>query len=130
MTALMTRTQLCRLSLAICLAAFLSCGAASAKVMLVPKWSQFERSFKSSIDYQYPLQQCTLRVSFVSPGGETNTVFGFWDGNKTWRVRFSPDQPGRWTYHTSCSDFANRNLDDQTGEFLCTSIVGQSSFAQ
>jgi hypothetical protein len=108
----------------------LSARAASAKVTLVAKWGRFDQSFKSSIHYENPFQQCTLRVTFVSPSHETNEVFGFWDGGKIWRVRFSPDQPGRWTYRTACSDLANERLNDQTGEFLCTSPTGQSSFAQ
>ena len=128
MSALITRARFCRLGLAFCLAALLSCGSAFAKVILVPKWGLFEQSFNSWVDYQYPLQQCTLRVSFTSPNGETNTVYGFWDGEKTWRVRFSPNQPGRWTYRTSCSDLANQHLNEQTGEFLCTSGYWRQSF--
>jgi len=130
MTAFIKRARFSGFGLAICLAALLSGGSAFAKIIVVPKWGRFEQSFKSGIDYQYPLQQCTLRVTFTSPGGETNTVFGFWDGDKTWRVRFSPDQPGRWTYHTSCSDLANQRLNDQTGDFLCTAVIGDSRFAQ
>jgi hypothetical protein len=114
--------------LTLCLA--LIAGTAFAKVPLVGKWGRFEQSFKSSVKYENPFQQCTLKVSFVSPLGQTNIVDGFWDGGKTWRVRFSPDQPGQWTYRTTCSDTANRSLNNQSGEFLCTSPTGQSRFAQ
>jgi hypothetical protein len=55
-------------------------------------------------------------------------VDGFWDGGKTWRVRFSPDQPGRWTFTTSCSDTANRGLHNQTGQFLCSAPIGTNLF--
>jgi hypothetical protein len=99
-------------------------------MLLVGQWGRFEQSFKSSVAYDNPFQQCTLQVSFTSPNGETNEVYGFWDGGSTWRVRFSPDQPGRWTYRTTCSDLANTRLNGQTGEFLCTSPTGQSSFEQ
>lgn len=104
--------------------------ALAAKVSVVPRWGRFEQSFKSGINYENPFQQCTLKVAFISPSGETNIVYGFWDGGKTWKIRFSPDQLGRWTFHTSCSDFANVRLDNQTGEFLCTSSVGDSRFAR
>src|ERR1700743_570489 len=96
-------------------------GTAMAKVSLVSKWGRFEQSFKSGVIYENPFQQCTLKVTFVSPLGETNLVYGFWDGGQIWRVRFSPNQPGRWTYHTECSDIANVRLNEQTGEFLCSS---------
>lgn len=115
---------------AICtLLAFLATSA-SAKMTLVAKWGRFEQTFKSSFRYENPLQQCELRAVFVSPIGETNTVFGFWDGGRTWRLRFSPDLPGRWTYHTYCTDAANTGLYNQSGEFLCTSPTGQDRFEQ
>ena len=116
------------LILILCLALF--AGSATAKVPLVAKWGRFDQSFKSGSKYENPFQQCALKVTFISPLGETNVVDGFWDGGKIWRVRFSPGQPGRWTYRTSCSDLANQELNNQTGEFLCTSPTGQGRFAQ
>jgi hypothetical protein len=116
------------LGIILCVALF--AGTALAKVPLAAKWGRFEQSFKSSAKYENPFQQCALKVSFVSPSGETTSVDGFWDGGKTWRVRFSPNQLGRWTYRTSCSDAANRGLNGQSGEFLCTSPTGQSRFAK
>jgi len=103
---------------------------ASAKDALVAKWARFEQTFKSSANYENALQQCTLKVTIVSPSGATNVIDGFWDGGKTWRVRFSPDQLGFWTYHTECSDAANRGLNNQSGKFLCTSPIGDSRFAK
>ncbi len=110
--------------------ALLLATAAPAKTPIVPKWGRFEQTFKSSVRYSNPPQECELRVTFISPRGETNTVLGFWDGGKIWRVRFSPDFPGNWTYSTECSDLANTHLNNQTGEFLCTSTIGQGSFEQ
>src|SRR6185312_5189815 len=103
---------------------------ASAKDALVAKWARFEQTFKSSANYENPLQQCTLKVIIVSPSGATNVIDGFWDGGKTWRVRFSPDQLGYWTFHTECSDKTNGGLNNQSGKFLCTSPIGDSRFAK
>ena len=102
----------------------------SPKMPVVPKWERFETAFRSSLDYDNPLQQVRLRVVFTSPLGETNQVDAFWDGGNIWRVRYSPNQPGRWNYVTICSDAANHGLDDQTGHFLCTSPLGKSRFLQ
>lgn len=102
----------------------------SAKIPGVPKWTRHELTFKSSVNYPNPLQACTLTAVFTSPQGETNLVYGFWDGGKTWRVRFSPNQAGRWTYRTSCSDPANRDLQNQRGAFLCTAPIGNTRFNQ
>ena len=78
--------------------------------------------------YSNALQDASLRVVFTSPLGETNEVDGFWDGGRTWRVRFSPDQPGRWKFRTTCSDTANVGLHNETGEFLCTAATGPNPF--
>ncbi|HXU78877.1 MAG TPA: DUF4038 domain-containing protein [Methylomirabilota bacterium] len=102
----------------------------SKKVPVVPKWGRLDQSFKSSVKYTNALQQATLQVSFISPDGRTNQVEGFWDGGKTWRVRFCPDVAGRWAYRTSCSDSANKGLHDHFGEFLCTSVTGPTRFNQ
>jgi hypothetical protein len=98
------------------------------KVPVVAKWGRFEREFESNIDYSNALQDVRLTVWFTSPLGTTCQVDGFWDGGKIWRVRFSPDQPGRWTFKTVCSDAPNQGLHNRAGEFLCTSATGQTRF--
>ncbi|HVM51159.1 MAG TPA: DUF4038 domain-containing protein [Candidatus Acidoferrum sp.] len=99
-----------------------------ANVPVVAKWSRFEQSFRSSLTYANPLQDARLTVYFTSPTGGVQQVGGFWDGGATWRVRFSPDQPGRWTYRTVCSDARNLGLNGQAGAFLCSAALGYSSF--
>ena len=115
-----------------CLAAFFASTGASAKsVPLVAKWVRFDQRFSSSVTYEYPLQQCQFTVTFTSPRGETFSIPGFWDGGRTWRVRFSPETPGHWTYRTlPSSDPQNQRLNHQTGEFLCTSPTGPARFEQ
>ncbi len=131
MITFISKTRWSTRPLALALGLALSAGAAFAKdPIVVAKWGRFEQNFKSGVKYENPFQQCTLKVTFVSPSRQTNVIDGFWDGGKTWRVRFSPGQPGRWTYRTSCSDIANSGLNNQSGEFICTSPIGQSRFAQ
>ncbi len=103
---------------------------AAAKMPVIAKWGRFEQSFKSSVLYSNAVQDASLRVVFTSPLGETNEVDGFWDGGRTWRVRFSPDQPGRWKFQTTCSDTSNDGLHNEFGEFICTAAIGQNRFAQ
>lgn len=93
-----------------------------------PKWQRWELTLKSSVAYTNPVQEAEVRVLFVSPLGETNRVYGFWDGGKDWKVRFKPSFPGRWQYYTMCSDTANAGLHDRSGEFLCTASEGESRF--
>ena len=96
----------------------------------VPRWTRFEMSLESTIDYANPPHEASLTVVFTSPQGKASTVYGFWDGGRTWRVRFAPDQLGRWTWKTGCSDAKNGGLHEQSGEFVCIAPAGRSRFAQ
>lgn len=102
----------------------------AANLPVVPKWERFELTLKSRYTYTNALQEAEVRVLFVSPLGETNRTYGFWDGGKTWRVRFAPNFPGRWKYYTMCSDTANSGLHEQSGEFLCGAAAGNSRFGE
>jgi hypothetical protein len=102
--------------------------AASGKMAVIPKWDRFEQSFKSAVAYTNALQDVSVRVVFKSPLGETNEVDAFWDGGRTWRVRFSPDQPGHWKFRTLCSDKDNGGLHNEIGEFICTAATGLTRF--
>ena len=48
--------------------------------------------------------------------GRKFKLTGFWDGSRTWRVRFAPPAPGEWSYRSSATD---AGLDGKTGRFEC-----------
>ncbi len=86
----------------------------------VPIWSMYEASFTSQKSYDNPLYEVeSFRVTFTSPNGRTKSVSGFWDGGNTWKVRFTPDETGGWTWTSECSDGENAGLHEQTGAFEC-----------
>jgi len=128
----MARLQLIQLFLTVACIALVQFpnSARAQKIPTIPKWQRFEATLKSNVTYTNALQEAEVRALFVSPLGETNRVYGFWDGGKTWRIRYQPNFPGRWTYYTMCSDTANRGLHEQSGEFLCTATKGESRFEQ
>lgn len=86
----------------------------------VEQWARFQRTFHSSKDYDNPVQEVRVRVQFTGPNGQRRTMLAFWDGGRRWRVRFCPDQLGRWSYQTSCSDVEDQGLHDQRGRLECT----------
>lgn len=90
----------------------------------VPKYQRFEHSFESAKAYANPLQEASLTVTFTAPSGAKLKLPGFWDGGKTWRVRFIPTETGKWTFEASCSDTANGGLNAQRGEFAVTTASG------
>lgn len=120
--------KFCRILFAVLCACFTRVLFAADPV--VPKWSRFEQSFESTVQYENPIQSATLTVVFMSPLGETNRVHGFWDGGNTWRVRFSPNMPGKWGWATICSDAQNKGLHLKSGTFVCTAPVGRTVFDQ
>jgi hypothetical protein len=112
------------------LCVLLTAAASQGAALSVPKWHRFEQSFESSTEYANPVQLASLTAVFTAPSGATHKVYGFWDGGKTWRVRFSPNQTGQWTWRTTCSDANNAGLHNQSGTFECAASTGESRFAQ
>ena len=100
----------------------------SAQSPTVTRWGLFETAFTSPRSYENPLQDVELFVTFTSPSRQTQTVRGFWDGGSVWRVRFSPDQPGNWTYTTRATPEADRGLNSRSGAFGVVSNNGQTRF--
>src|SRR5438876_7862617 len=98
---------------------FLGCPSARAATSPVPRWERMETTLQSSVTYGNPAQEASLEVTFVSPAGRNVRVYGFWDGASTWRIRFAPNEAGKWTYKTVCSDQKNTGLHGKTGEFTC-----------
>lgn len=92
----------------------------------VAQWTRFETGFTRATEYQNPLQDVHLEVEFVSPGGDKRTVLAFWDGGKNWKVRFSPDEIGKWTYRTRSSRKEDPGLHNQSGEFTCIPYTGKN----
>jgi hypothetical protein len=71
--------------------------------------------------HAHPVLDVALFCTFTAPDGRTKTVRGFWDGDRTYRVRFAPDAPGAWTYRTHASDTLDDGLHGRSGAI----VVGQ-----
>jgi hypothetical protein len=63
-----------------------------------------------------PYLEVSCSATF-SQGAKKITVPGFWDGDGTYRVRFSPPAIGEWRYETRS---ATPELDGKTGSFKVT----------
>jgi hypothetical protein len=100
----------------------------AAEPATVSKWGLFETSLRSAKPYANPVQEAELSATFVSPTGERFKIYGFWDGEATWRLRFCPNQAGTWSYRTTCSDASNAGLHEQAGEFAVTAPARQTRF--
>jgi hypothetical protein len=96
----------------------LTAGAAivrAAPAATVKKWEPFEHAFENARAYADPYRDVTLDATFTRPDGTTIALGGFYDGGRTWRIRFMPDQNGSWKFRAAFSDGATGG----EGTFTC-----------
>lgn len=92
----------------------------------IPRWTVWEAQAESSRTYDNPFQEVTAHATLVSPSGAQRTVDAFWDGDRTWRVRFAPGEVGEWTWRLVCSDEADQGLNGPSGTFRCAPYAGDN----
>ncbi len=88
----------------------------------LPRYESLELSVALNAKYSNPndLRQVSLDGVFTGPDGQQMKVPGFWDGEATWRVRFSPSQTGEWSYSLTVRD--TRGVSQPyAGKFTVTS---------
>jgi hypothetical protein len=91
--------------------------AALAAPTTVPRFAIFEAEFTQQGDHANPYREVTADATFVRPGDKPRTIPLFWAGGKQWKVRFSPDAQGPWSWSVRSSD---PGLDGKQGTFTCT----------
>ncbi len=64
----------------------------------------YDITLTSSSDFAYPIRDVDLIGVFTGPSGQTLVLPGFWDGGRSFRIRFTPIASGEWTYTTVSSD--------------------------
>ncbi|MBV8906723.1 MAG: DUF4038 domain-containing protein, partial [Acidobacteriia bacterium] len=91
---------------------------------MTTQWHRFETRWQGSREPEDALAVCPL-VRFQHESGAEREVGAFWDGGRTWEVRFRPDLPGRWTYRSECAEDAA--LEGQDGVFECGTAETETS---
>lgn len=61
-----------------------------------------------------PYKDGLLNIEFRSPRHTTYLMRAFWNGGHTLGIRFTPTEPGTWTYHVTSSI---KRFDDQESTF-------------
>src|SRR5437870_933290 len=82
---------------ALLLMALAAAAEVPAQDAAVPLWGRFEAAFTAAEDTS---PDADFSVEFSSPSGRQRVVPGFWDGGRTWRVRFLPDEEGTWRFRS------------------------------
>ena len=82
------------------LVAALFAGAVSAATSpVVHLWERQELTFISTRSWANPYTEVTVWVDLVGPGFRKR-VYGFWDGERTFRVRLLAPTAGAWTWQS------------------------------
>ncbi len=105
---------------------FALASAAALGASPVPIWTRYEAQLTSSAKYENAVQDVQVSVEFTSPSGNKHSVQAFWDGGAIWKVRFSPDETGKWSYRSRSSNPDDKGLDNQSGEFQCAPYGGEN----
>jgi hypothetical protein len=97
---------------------------AFAATYRVQQWQGVEIVLTSSRTYANPFQDIDVTATFTRPGSKAITRPAFWDGGRTWKVRFAPPQAGWWTMTTSATDVKNSGLNHVKGTVQCDPYSG------
>jgi hypothetical protein len=87
--------------------------------MLTHPWRECELVLTAAHDYPNGYTDLGVWAEFTHESGATLRRPAFWDGGRTWRVRFaSPLAEGRWRWQ-SFSSTDDDGLTGQSGEIVC-----------
>ena len=90
-----------------------SCDASES--ISVGQWARFETQVLNTKIYRNPYADVTLSVTYENPNGKKIKFWGFYDGARTWKIRYMPDRIGTWKYDAGFSDGSGRT----SGTFEC-----------
>lgn len=84
-------------------------------------WREIEIALATEHDYPNPYTDVEVWAEFTHDTGLTLRRPAFWDGERTFKIRFaSPAAEGRWTWRSFCST-EDAGLAGQSGELVCES---------
>jgi hypothetical protein len=97
-------------------ALLLSCALASP-VFAAPVhvWQKQELTFTATRSFANPYTDVTVWVDLKGPNFQKR-VYGFWDGEQTFRVRVAASAPGTWTWRSG-SNPSDPGLAGKSGSF-------------
>src|SRR5688500_12877079 len=79
----------------------------------VPRFTPHEVTLTATGTYSNPYVELAADATLTEPDGRTTRSLPlFWDGGRTWKLRFAPDKPGTWKWTVKSAD---RGLDRKSG---------------
>lgn len=93
--------------------------SAKPQAITAHQWQPVELTFTAQKDCNDPFDivRAKFSATFAGPDVVRLEVPGFWDGGRTWKIRFTPTHAGEWSYATRFADTGDQGLDGQRGTF-------------
>ena len=88
------------------------------------QWQAVEIVLTSSVGYSNPFQDVDVTATFTKPGSRSISRPAFWDGGRTWKIRFAAPEVGVWTMTTTATDTANHGLNHVVKTLRCDPYSG------
>jgi hypothetical protein len=82
----------------------------------VPVWQVQEVTFEAARDYANPYVDVECWIELAGPGF-AKRVYGFWDGGRTFKVRFVATAPGEWRWTSGSNRPDDAGLNGGGGKF-------------
>ncbi|NJO83018.1 MAG: DUF4038 domain-containing protein [Blastochloris sp.] len=89
-------------------------------------WQPWSATLTSARSYGNPYRDVELRVTFSGPNGQTFRTVGFWDGERTFRIRTRFPSTGTWNWQTEASDRGNAGLHNVRGTVNVRAYTGDN----
>ena len=88
---------------------------------LVQPWREVEITLSAAHDYPNPYTGVEVWADFTHPDGATLRRPAFWDGERSWKIRFAAPHEGRWTWRSS-SSVGDAGLAGRAGTVICEAL--------
>ena len=96
------------------------------KALTAEIWSRCDIILDSQKQYKNPYLDVQIDAEFTHESGKKIHLYGFWNGDNEWRVRFAPTLTGKWNYTVTCSDAENPDLHNIKGSIIAIESTGNS----
>ncbi len=94
----------------------------------VSQWNTHEITLTAISDYDNPYTDVEVWALFTNQKGDSLKRPAFWDGDKTWKLRFAPpDSNANWTWQTYASNKTDTGLQGQTGALSSIPYSGNNT---
>jgi len=77
-------------------------------------WETQEITFEASRAYANPYKEVECWIELSGPDFKRR-IYGFWDGGRTFKVRFVATQPGEWSWRAAATPVDDAGLNGGTG---------------